>query len=226
MLAKAPTLLDKEILARMATERAERTGPLDAEISPVQPARWYLVQTFAGHDNQALRWLARRRFGVFQPLQQRRLRRNGMAVQGWEQVFPGWLFLYCWDVDRMIRRIRQCPGVWNVFCYPNTETAVPIEEDFIERLRALSWIYNENAPRLAGIATTRAARSIRRAIHKAPKIDKRQRKELERLKKRLKQKHVWDEAEWEEANRLAPHARIALLRRTLNLPLGVAPEGV
>ena len=200
----------------------QKAKPLEAEIAP-EPADWYLVHTFPGDDVRAMRWLARRRFGVFRVMQQRRDRRNDIKLQGMEPAFPGWLFVFVWDIKKMKDRLRACPGVMSIFCDPVSQEPVPInqpDEDgvlFIEKLRALSWAYNENAPH-AQRHSARASMSTARS-NKKPRVQrptKKQRKQLERLKKDFKARGLeWDQSTWEYANSLAPHERIALLHRTL-----------
>jgi hypothetical protein len=200
----------------LINERAGRQGPIDAEISP-SAAEWFLVRTYPGDDVRALRWLARRHFGVFQPIQQRRLKKEGeRLVQGWESAFPGWLFVLCWDIDKMRGRIVSCPGVMGLLCDPATNRPVPIEDDFIDRLRALAWIYNDHVPHAHHYAS--AARHIARMRPKNKKIDKRTKRTLHKLKNELKAQGKWDSSTWEHANELAPHERIALLQRALNAP--------
>ena len=196
----------------------ENQSPIEAEITE-SPAQWYLVRAFPGDDVRAMRWLARRRFGVFQPMQQRHANRNDhRLVQGYEPVFPGWLFVFCWDIGKMRQRIRSTPGVMQILCDPATDKPVPIDEDFIDRLRSLSWVYDENAPHPRHYAV-KAARNVKRIKPpRCKKIDKRTRITLKKLKNALKAQGKWESSTWNEANTLAPHERIALMQRTLNAP--------
>jgi transcription antitermination factor NusG len=194
------------------TEITNGAGPMDCEITESSTARWYLVRTYPGDDVRALRWLARRRFGTFSPQQQRRVRsRGGVLVQGWESVFPGWLFVFTWDIERMKTRIESCPGVMGLFCYPESNRPVPIGQAFIDEMRALSWVYNEHAPR-AGHYAVSGARHARR-ISKAS-IGRKERRELQRLKNEIKRVGIWDDEQWKRANELEPGKRIALLKAT------------
>ncbi len=224
MLARTP---NGNLLAvyRAVIERAEHfintivenQNPIDAEITEGM-ADWYLVRTFPGDDIRAMRWLARRRFGVFQPMQQRHANRNDhRLVQGFEPVFPGWLFVFCWDIKKMRARIRSCPGVMQILCDPATDKPVPIEETFIDRLRALNWVYDENAPHPRHY-TVKASRNVKRIKPKCQKINKRTKITLKKLKNALKAKGKWEPSTWEGANELAPHERIALMLKTLNAP--------
>jgi transcription antitermination factor NusG len=194
---------------------ADRQGLIECEISD-QPAQWFLVRTYPGDDARALRWLARRRFGAFRPMQQRRDRITDKLVQGWEPAFPGWIFVLCWNVDAMRYRILSTPGVMGLLCDPATNRPVPIDDGFIGRVRKLSWIYDENAPDSRHHSGVRALRSEKRL--KTPKLDKCARKRLAKLKDAVKAKCAWDKSAWETANQLAPHERIALLQRALNAP--------
>ncbi len=123
-----------------------RAADTEAEISGDEPAYWFLVETFAGDDVKAMRWLARRRFGVFRPMKQRVDKRNDTKLQGFEAAFPGWLFVYTWNIDRMLRRILSLPGVMRVLSDPVSQSPVPIPAWFVEDLRTESFKYKDNAP--------------------------------------------------------------------------------
>jgi hypothetical protein len=137
-----------------------------AEITEGSTANWYLVRTYPGDDMRALRWLARRRFGAFRPMQQR-WQRNAL-VHGWQAQFPGWLFVYTWDIAKMQHRIRSCPGVMDILCFPATGQPVPICDEFVRDLQAKSWEYND----YASWATRAAARHSRRRPHRSHRIKK------------------------------------------------------
>lgn len=221
-LAEAWTILDIAKAAELKIGEMNSGASTDCEIAVDMPAQWFLVRSFPGDDARALRWLARRRFGAFRAMQQRRL--HGKLVQGWEPVFPGWIFVLCWDIDKMRHRITSTPGVMSILCDPATNRPVPIKEDFIDRLRALSWVYNDQAPH-PGHYTVRATRNVARMTNSKRKIDKRAlvaarkaKKEIKKLKKALKDQGKWEPSTWASANDLAPAERIALLQRTLNAP--------
>lgn len=228
MLAKTGTKADLYAEYSRLQEAIERSEPeinrlasvsasLEAEIEEDDAADWYLVHTFPGEDIKAMRYLARRRFGVFRPMQQRGTGRNdGRVTQGWEAVFPGWLFVFCWNVRKMRSRICSSPGVIGILSDPVSQRPVPVDvvdrngRSFIDKLRELSWVYKENAPH----ATHYSVQS-KSAISK---ISMQQRKALKKLKKRVKEAGLWDQSTWEQANLLAPHERIALLQRAVNAP--------
>lgn len=220
---------------RRMNETVSHTKPLEAEIAHGSTADWYLVYTRPGEDLRAMRWLAHRRFGVFRAMQQRKDRRNGNenVVQGWEPTFPGWLFVFVWDIKKLKARLKVCPGVQEILCDPVTYEPVPIDMPdehgvrFIEKLRARAEAYNEHAPRLLrhNVRIPTAKRVIRTAPRRPHKLE---RKALDRLKNELKSRGFNSEhAIWGLANGLEPHLRIALLQRTLSTapPLTVSISG-
>lgn len=228
-------------------DTVSHSAPLEAELAPEKVdektgelksnADWYLVYTYPGEDLRAMRWLARRRFGVFRPMQQRTDKRNDAPVQGWEPVFNGWLFVFVWDIKKLKARLKACPGVMEILCDPVTQEPAPIDAvddegvHFIDRLRARAETYKENAPRLY-----RHSRRIPQANSAAVHIKKTgprrphklERKALDRLKNELKGRGFTAEHPvWALANGLEPHLRIALLQRTLSTapPVTVAMSG-
>lgn len=123
-----------------------KSAPVDCEISDEHPARWYLVHCYPGNDVNALRWLARRKFGAFRAMKQREDKRNGTKLQGWEAAFSGWLFVYTWDIKRMRSRILSLPGIMEIFRDPVSQQPIPIPDWFIDRLREETYKYKDNAP--------------------------------------------------------------------------------
>jgi hypothetical protein len=151
----------------------------EAEISGEEPARWYLVHTYAGDDVKAMRWLARRKFGVFRPMKQRKDKRNGIKLQGFEAAFPGWLFVLTWDIKKMLRRILAQPGVMDVFSDPVSLKPHVIPDGFIATLRQQSLDYNDNAPHA----------QYGRLYHEAERqVQRRNKKRSKRKSKRIKAK--------------------------------------
>lgn len=151
MLAKTGTMADVyrefERMQEIAG-RAERfinnrpTANMEAEVSEHDIAAWYLVTTFPGDDNRARRWLSRRRFGVFQPMMQRQVARSdGQPIGGMEAIFAGWLFVYVFNVKKLRYRILSTPGVFGILSDPVTLNPVPIEDEFVQRLREYAWDY-------------------------------------------------------------------------------------
>lgn len=196
----------------------ERSSPTDCEITAEASADWYLVRTYPGDDQRAMRWLARRCFGVFRPMQQRENKRNGGKVQGMEPVFPGWIFVFCWDARKMRTRIEAAPGVMKILCYPDSDRPVPINDRFIAAMRALSWVYDEHAPGAGHAAVTGGRQARRQRLQRFGKNARKIMRRAQDLKKELKRLGKFDPSTWEQAATLAPGERISLLMRALNGP--------
>lgn len=202
---------------RRMNGRVALAAPTHAELTPDE-GDWFLVRVMPGEDLRALRHLARRRFGVFRPMHQRRDVVTDALLSGWEPVFPGWLMVFTWDIQKMQSRIRSCPGVTGILCHRVSQQPVSInvkEKDgvyFVDRLRELSFTYKDVGPR-----STDEVRGERQAKKSTVRrLTKPQRKALQKLKDAVKRQGLWDQSTWEEANRLEPHERIALLQRALN----------
>jgi len=173
MLAKTPTGSMADVYREAwklidAADSAERyanaapANPLNAEIVPGSLSDWYVVRTYPGDDMRALRYLTRRRFGVFRPMRQKV--KDGMRYGTMEPVYPGMLLVFCWDIDKMRSRILACPGVMSILCDAEGRAVnvdVPDDEGrfFIEKLRELSFQFQ--AP--TTYATRRGARLSRKA---------------------------------------------------------------
>jgi hypothetical protein len=130
--------VEREVNAAPALRQTE-------EIAEGDRADWYVIRTKPGEDMRALRWLARRWFGVFRPMQQRV--RDGVRYDAMEPVYPGMLLVFTWNIDRARPRIMRCPGVLGILC--NAEGR-PVGVDmpdqdgkrFVEKLREISYRFD------------------------------------------------------------------------------------
>lgn len=204
-------MLDRTSIERAMTERAQKAAPLLAEIDEAtRPGYWYLFICSPDCDAKASRWLVRRRFGIFQPME----RVNVDHVPRLVPVFPGYIFVYVWDLEKSYSRIVSCPGVEEALM--EFDRPVPIPDSFINRLRALSWVQDESAAgvRVARNANRRRSNPKRRA-RKSHKISTPQSRKADRLLR----KH------WENAVNLAPSERIGLLLQTVMPPVAASLAG-
>lgn len=194
------------------TAAVERTPTLDAEITEDSKANWYLVNTFPGDDVRAMRWLSRRRFGVFRAMQPR-------TGGGGEAAFPGWLFVFVWDIEKMASRIRATPGVAGILCDPVTLKPAPIRDQWVQQIREFSWMIEEKRPR---------APVPDHSPQKAPKPGRpkpRERKALDQLKKALRMAGIsYSDCQWQFINGLVPRLRIAVMQMSLRAST-VSPSG-
>lgn len=199
-----------ERCAREITMTARATTPLEAEIT-CGHAEWFLVHTYPGDDLRAMRWLARRRFGVFRPMQQRRSAHNeGQVVGVMEPVFPGWLFVYVFGMTMAQKsRILGVPGVMGILRDPTTQQPVAIRDSFVQDLRALSWVYSDR------LGQARQARHIAN-INRPRRPTTREYKRLETLRKTSKRVGFeWDDETRASMMTLEPHARIKFIEACL-----------
>lgn len=96
---------------RVARERDERDGPYWAEIGCCE-AKWHLVAVHPCQEGVAAAHLSARRFGVYVPeIAMGPIVVRGRARRHRVKMFPGYVFVWCWEVARHQRRIEACPGV-------------------------------------------------------------------------------------------------------------------
>lgn len=154
----------KAAASRTLNKIVKGAKPLCMEILGEQSAAgWYLVYPYPGDDLRALRWLGRRRFGAFRPMQQRRHAKNeAVRLQGWEPMFPGWLFVRVFDIDKMLDRLTAVPGVMKILRDPATNDPVAIPDQFVDDVRALGWDYDDTAPHARAFVHHQRQRKRRR----------------------------------------------------------------
>lgn len=127
-------LLDLRASLMQLSERADKAGPLCAEIVSGSEPRWYIVVTTPGQEGIAAGHLIGRRFGVYQPRFPDPKIIRGRKQRRWRNLFPCYLFVFVWDAERHARRILACPGVARMLCIG--ERPVPVPFDVIDHLRA------------------------------------------------------------------------------------------
>lgn len=236
MLAKNPLAEAWSLLAIAQAAEIEisnvimSSSLINYDLADGDSSDWYLVYTYPGEDTNAFRWLARRGFGVFQPMMQRAKRSTGILVQGREPIFPGWIFVYCRAIGKHATRIKACPGVAGILCDPATNRPISIDQPvltpdrrgciyprvtFIDQLRAWSEQYDPNTPHArAGHsnAQVRANRNIKRSTRR---LTPKERKNLGKMTSAAKERGIWDEEQWEQVMKLDPGARIGVLLAVL-----------
>lgn len=217
MLARTTNLyqLYRDIVAaveRQITFAALSAPSMNMEISEGLDPVWWLANAFPGEDMRALRWLARRRFGVFRPMCQRKQpHREGQSIGVMEPLFPGWLLIRTWPTDDNYQRARHSIGVMDILCHPGGRHPVEVPDDFVNALRAQAWCVEE---RLLHVARQANRQEVRHKQKSRP--TKSQRKTLDRLKERAKARGVsWDSSTLAHLNELDPYHRIAFMERIL-----------
>jgi transcription antitermination factor NusG len=99
------------MLAAAAASARQASNPCNAEIVPGVIPRWHILTTHPGQEAIAVGHLMDRRFGVYLPEYDRTETFRGCTRVRHLRMFPGYVFLFVWDVMLHWRRIRACTGV-------------------------------------------------------------------------------------------------------------------
>lgn len=119
-----------------------------AEITAGSP-NWYILQTAPQRESKAAEYLSERRFGVYLPYYGERTKnRFGKPHYRVVPMFPGYLFVFVWDVVAHIRKILDCPGVSSIVYFAGQPFVVPdIEINRIQTGEFLLELAQEPKPR-------------------------------------------------------------------------------
>lgn len=122
---------------------------INAEISPSLTPQWYILQTEPQREGKAAEYLCERRFGVYLPYYgERTTTRFGKPHYRVVPMFPGYLFVFVWDVVAHIRKILDCPGVSSIVYFAGKPFVVPdIEINRIQTGEFLLELAQEPKPR-------------------------------------------------------------------------------
>jgi len=128
------SLADSEYLKQLIAQLTDRAGPLDAEIVPGCTPRWHLIVTHPGKEAKAAEQLAERRFGVYLPRVEAKVKgRFGRPdTIRRSPMLRTYLFIFVWDVERHWGRIEQCEGVSRLMMLGERPFVVP--DQVIDRL--------------------------------------------------------------------------------------------
>jgi hypothetical protein len=130
-------------IARRAEETAQRVdeqrGPLNAEIIDSKVPLWHVLRTEPGAERIAAAHLSGRRFGVYVPEFEKPIPASSVRPARVElrRLFPGYLFIFVWDVLAHRGRIYACPGVMRLL-YDGERPAV-VPDPMIERMQAIEF---------------------------------------------------------------------------------------
>ncbi|WP_296741412.1 transcription termination/antitermination protein NusG [Mesorhizobium sp.] len=151
---KLPCAFSPAVMAVLARPAATY-DPRDAEIIPGVIPKWYVVKVYPGAERKVADELIARRFGIFIPESEKTVVRRGRKVDRVELMFPGYIFVFVWDVLQHRSRIECVPGVTGLI-YDDGKPAV-ITDDKIDIIRAV-----ENGERPLVKETTNGKRGRRR----------------------------------------------------------------
>lgn len=102
-----------EVNAALA-EPVRTFDPRAAEIVPGEGPKWYLLEVFETSQREIQKELSKRRFGIFIPETEVVEVVRGRKITRRVMLFPGYIFVFVWDIDRHWSRIMGVPGVIQV----------------------------------------------------------------------------------------------------------------
>jgi hypothetical protein len=102
-----------------------RQGGIVSEIRPGARGEWIVVITMPGEESIASGHLIGRRFGVYQPREPHSHMRRGRMIERMITLFPNYLFVHVWDVNKNLGRVLACTGVKRVLLLGDRPAIVP-----------------------------------------------------------------------------------------------------
>jgi transcription antitermination factor NusG len=109
------------------------SNPLMAELVPGVSPRWHVVEVY--RERTAAAHLIARRFGVFVPEKEQTVVRRGRKFEQTTLMFPGYIFVFVWDIGEHLHRIRAVPGVSRVM-FIDGKPAI-LSDKLIDEIRAV-----------------------------------------------------------------------------------------
>lgn len=119
-----------EISANLEQYRPNR----NAEVYPDVTPHWHVATVMPGRERTACDDLSDRSFGVYLPESEHVEIRRGRKVDFKRLMLPGYVFVFVWDVDRHMERIRACDGVRGMLFINGRVAIVP--DRLIDGVRA------------------------------------------------------------------------------------------
>jgi transcription antitermination factor NusG len=105
-----------------------------AEMVPGVDPQWHVVEVFPGTERKVARALTARRFGIYIPESDEVVVVRGCSVKRTELLFPGYIFVFVWDVLKHRRRIEKIDGVIRVILDINGQP-LQLSDNEIDRIR-------------------------------------------------------------------------------------------
>jgi hypothetical protein len=146
--------------ARAELVKPVRTfDPRDAQIVPGQSPKWHLLEVYEPAQHEAARQLVKRRFGIFVPEKVETEVRRGRKVDRRQLLFPGYIFVFVWNIEQHWDRIVRIDGVAQIVSsqpdmrgyqaktvlgpmraaasLPEYRSALTIDDELIDYIRAI-----------------------------------------------------------------------------------------
>lgn len=134
-------LLDLSRFIDQSQREHDRQGNLDFTIVEGVTPRWYVVEVRSGSEFEVRDKLAERRCGVFLPTFGVWSRdRFGKSKKRMRKLFPGYVFVFVWGIEKHWTRITGIDGVIQILKDGNEAAIVP--DEIIAHLR-IREVYEE-----------------------------------------------------------------------------------
>lgn len=159
-----PRAFSPAVMAALARP-AEKYDPRNAEIIPGITPTWHVLRVFPGTERKVAGKLIARRFGIFIPESDKTVIRRGRKIDRIDLMFPGYIFVFVWDVLRHRSRIECVDDGVVGLLYLNGKPAT-ISDEEIDVIRAV-----ENRERPLPMFVSSSRRRRRRMGRGAPKIE-------------------------------------------------------
>jgi transcription antitermination factor NusG len=118
---------------------------------------WHVIETMTNQEGIAAGHLVGRRFGIYVPETEHTIIRRGRKLEVRRPMFPGYVFVFVWDIAWHWLRLRSIPGVARIMTRTSDE-GVPeplaVPDYLIDRIRIV-----ENGERPLGDVTIESVAS-------------------------------------------------------------------
>jgi transcription antitermination factor NusG len=115
---------------------------VEAEILPDTTPQWHVLTVESGREQTVAAHLVSRRFAMYLPM---------FKLAGSDRhrpLFPGYLFLFCWDFARHWGRLRMIPYLYGALPSPDCPAIIPDSIiDAIQAQETALWWPSQARPR-------------------------------------------------------------------------------
>jgi transcription antitermination factor NusG len=135
---KLTSAFSPAVMAELARPVASY-DPRNAELKPGVTPKWHLIETYANCERKVASEMVARRFGIFVPESDEILVKRGRKIKRVQLMFPGYVFVFVWDVLEHRQRIEAIDGVLQLVLITSPTGPKPAElrDDAIDAIRAV-----------------------------------------------------------------------------------------
>lgn len=110
--------------------------------------QWHLLRIQPGMEELAASHLIARKFGIYLPMFWTASKdRYGKTRKRMRKLFPGYLFIFVWDIKKHWHRITSCPGVSAIEL--SADKAVVVSDGYIRRAQEIEIEFDETIEKAA-----------------------------------------------------------------------------